>query len=364
MKRKAQWVTLAGVGVALALVCGILLWSFGEARYHPGDVAAAARAGLNLTPAAGIVEGAVGGGSQQWSLEVEPGITVRGLVSGVGSPVVVHGGPGFPPQTTWAGLDAFADRHRFWYPHQRGSGWSDRPVDRFATNDFGANLQVLDAKLGMVPQIADLERLRRALGVEKLDLIGHSFGGLIACLYAVEFPSHVGKILLIAPAAMVQFPTASGGLYEEIRKVLPADRKGPYEAWLRDFFDYGRLFQRTETELRAINAGVIPFYLEAARNGSTLPPADNTNPSLIGGWMMQSLFFSMGQRHDWRPALAGIRCPVTLVYGDADLSEADDFDAYRVIPGLRIAKIPGGIHFVAGDANLFSGVAAVRDVLQ
>lgn len=364
MKHKIGIGVGVGLGIAAAVAAAVF-WSFGEARYHPGDVAAASRKGLVLEPAGALTEGrTLPDGSQEWSLEVEPGLTVRGLARGSGSPVVViHGGPGFPPNATWAGLDAFVGR-RFYYPHQRGAGWSDRPVDRFATDDFPANLAVLDARLGMVPQLADIERLRRALGVEKIDLVGHSFGGLMACLYAAEFPAHAGRILLIAPAALVQFPPPSGGLYEEIRKALPEERRPAFEAWLKDFFDYGRLFQRTEAELRVLNAGVIPFYLAAASRNTSLPPMDSTDPALTGGWMMEALFFSMGQRHDWTSALAAIRTPVTLVYGDADLSGSGDFDAYRVIPGLRVEKIPGGDHFVAANASVFPSVRAVQDALQ
>jgi len=361
MKRRTWWVLGLGAG-GFAILAGIFFWSLGEARYRPGDVTAAVQRGLPLEPRGSLAEEGAGPGPEKWSLEVEPGVTVRGLVRGTGTPVVViHGGPGFAPAATWAGLNVLGGRHRFYYPHQRGSGWSDRPVDRFATGDFGANLAVLDAKLGMVPQVADIERLRRALGVDKLDLVGHSFGGLMACLYAVEFPGHVGKILLIAPAALVKFPPPSGGLYEEIRRGLPAGRRAAYDAWLKDFFDYGRLFQRTEADLQALNAGVIPFYLEAAPH-LDLPP-DDSDPSLVGGWMMQALFFSLGQRHDWSAALAAIHTPVTLVYGDADLSGSDDFAAYRVISGLKVERLPGGSHFVAEDPG-FSRSRAVQDALE
>ncbi len=363
MKKRVWFVGafVFGLVVVLALAAG--WWLLGEARYHPGAVAASARAGLSMNPQGPLKEGTLRSeGTREWSLEVEPGITIRGLVRGEGSPVVViHGGPGFPPEATWAGLDAFSARHRFWYPHQRGCGWSDRPVDRFPTSDFSANLPILDAKLGLVPQIADIERLRRTLGVERIDLVGHSFGGLLACLYAVEFPDHVGKILLIAPAALVKFPPASGGLYEEIRKGLPIDQQAEYQAWLKDFFDYSRLFLRSEADLQKLNSGVIPFYRTAAktsRDGSF-----DTNPALAGGWMMQAMFFSMGQRHDWTPAFARIQAPVTLVYGDDDLSRPDDFEAYAAVPHLKIEKISGGNHFVASDAS-FSASDAVKNALQ
>jgi proline iminopeptidase len=337
----------------------------GEPLYRPGLAAV-----LPLDPAGPLrveeaMPGAAPESARRFALELEPGIAIRGFVSGApdGRPVVVvHGGPGFPPTAPWAGLEAFGATQRFWYPHQRGSGWSDRPLDRFASPDYGANLAALDAKLGLAVQVADLERLRRALGVERLDLVGHSFGGLIACLYAIEFPAHVGRILLVAPAPMVVFPPASGGLYPAIREGLPEARRAAYDAWLKDFFDYGKLFQRGEAELTALNAGVIPFFREtvAGATGEAGTTADGNDPALTGGWMMPAVFFGLGQRHDWSAAFAGIGAPVTLVAGDADLAfDARDAGQYAVIPGLQTATVPGAGHFLPQSAE-FAALPAVR----
>lgn len=372
MKTRNKLILGCSGGLVLALVAvgGWFYWQMGEATYVPGSAGQGFSAsGLSLDPAGPLKikvpmdqePAAV----STFALETEPGITIRGLASGAadGKPViVVHGGPGFPSTQPWAGLEAFTDTHRFWYPHQRGSGWSDRPVDRFATADWPANLAALETKLGLGAQVADLERLRRALGVERLDLVGHSFGGLIACLYAIEFPDHAGRLLLVAPAPMVRFPPVSGGLYPAIRERLPEARRPAYDAWLKDFFDYGKLFGRSETDLTALNAGVIPFFREAvAGPAGTAGTTDDSDPALTGGWMMPAIFFALGQRHDWSQAFAGIRSPVTLVQGDADLA-ADPRDAgqYAVIPGLRAVTIPGANHFLAREAA-FAAIPAVRD---
>jgi pimeloyl-ACP methyl ester carboxylesterase len=40
-------------------------------------------------------------------------------------------------------------------------------------------MKILEETLGIGAQVADLERIWRRLCVEKLDLVGHSFGGFI-----------------------------------------------------------------------------------------------------------------------------------------------------------------------------------------
>lgn len=343
---------------------GMGAWWFmssGKAAYEPGMISEAARAGRIALDPAGKLEYGVPrpDGSVPFRLEAEKGIFLEGFARGSGKPVLVlHGGPGYAGDEPWEGLAAFEDRHRFFYWHQRGSGRSTRPIDRFPTGNYPQNVAELESRLGLTAQIADIERLRRAVGAEKVDLVGHSFGGLMACLAAVEFPERVGRLLLVAPAPLIVFPAASGGLYEEIRKELPRSELPAYNAWLKDFFDYGKLFSRSEADLVKLNAGMIPFYLKAmAARGDPPGEADRTDVSLIGGWMMQACFFSMGRRHDWSKAFARIGSPALMVYGSRDLSDVGSFDQYGVLPRLQTVSAGDSDHFLMHDRARFAEAA-------
>ena len=354
------WV-IGGVAALVALVAVgaiMLVMNSGTAIYRPGDLAAKAAAGIvKLEPFGKLAIGARrADGADEFTLEAEKGIALAGFRRGEGKPVIViFGGPGYPSNEGWPGLGPFEAKRSFYYYHQRGSGLSTRPVDRFATGNYPAKVAELVAKLGLAQQIADVERLRRAIGVERIDLVGHSFGGFIAVLYAVEFPEHAGKLLLVAPAEVVVMPPKDGGLYEHVRALLGSEDRKAYAAWLGRFFDYGRMFSRSEEDLRQINAGFIPFYRAATASKGTLDESiDRTDPALIGGWMTHAIFFSMGQRHDWSSALSRIASPATMVYGSSDTGGSAMFDQYKGLPGLMTLEIPGGDHFVAYDLERFS----------
>ena len=79
----------------------------------------------------------------------------------------------------------------------------------------------MDKTLGLGAQIADIERIRQIMGEDQLILVGHSFGGFLAALYAAEFPEHVKALILVAPAEMLVMPPDSGGLYEQVKPLLP-----------------------------------------------------------------------------------------------------------------------------------------------
>ena len=46
--------------------------------------------------------------------------------------------------------------------------------------------------------IEDIEGLRRELGVRRIALIGHSFGGALALEYAARYPERVSAVVFVA----------------------------------------------------------------------------------------------------------------------------------------------------------------------
>jgi proline iminopeptidase len=113
---------------------------------------------------------------------------------GDGPPVVVlHGGPGAHHDYLLPQYDRLARGRALLYYDQRGGGRS--PVPR-------------DTPVGWREHVADLEALRAAWdgGLPHLTLLGYSWGGLLAVLYALEHPDRVARLALVAAAPL----TAAG----------------------------------------------------------------------------------------------------------------------------------------------------------
>lgn len=70
---------------------------------------------------------------------------------------------------------------------QRGTGASKRVQS--GASQSGVS-QTMDA------QVADLDAVRQALGLNKVALLGDSYGGLVAMAYAAAHPEHVAKLIL------------------------------------------------------------------------------------------------------------------------------------------------------------------------
>jgi proline iminopeptidase len=102
------------------------------------------------------------------------------------APVIayLHGGPGYNSFTFEKSVGpALEARFRVLYLDQRGCGRSrfDGPLDRY----------------GMQHTIEDLEQLRELVGVDRLVLAGHSFGGAVAAEYATRYPAHTAAVIMI-----------------------------------------------------------------------------------------------------------------------------------------------------------------------
>lgn len=113
---------------------------------------------------------------------------VRG--SGRGLPlIVVNGGPGFEHSylhcsDAW---DRLAENRKVVFYDQRGNGQSSKLKHNQAC--------------GLAEQIADLEALRAHLGYEKVNLLGHSWGGYLVMAYAARYPARIAHLLIVDSAA-------------------------------------------------------------------------------------------------------------------------------------------------------------------
>ena len=113
---------------------------------------------------------------------------VRGAATG--RPLVmVNGGPGFDHtyvlcSDAW---DTIARGRRVVFYDQRGNG-------RSGALRRGQSCTLAD-------QVADLDALRRQLGVDQFDLLGHSWGGYLVMAYAAKHPGHVAHLIIADSAA-------------------------------------------------------------------------------------------------------------------------------------------------------------------
>jgi proline iminopeptidase len=101
--------------------------------------------------------------------------------------LLCHGGPGGP--------DDFAElRDRLGELGVSCARFDQRGVHRS---------KILDGRWDLEAYVSDVEAIREALGVERLVVFGHSWGGVVARAWAKAHPERVLGVLLASPSAAV-----------------------------------------------------------------------------------------------------------------------------------------------------------------
>ena len=126
---------------------------------------------------------------------------VRYVEAGSGPVVVlVHGNAGSVDDFDFKSLGLLCSGHRVIAVDRPGHGKSERPSDA-------------DAKLRYQTRL--LHETLSQLGITRPVLVGHSWGGSLALAYAVEYPTELSAIVLLAPAAY-----SDGGPDQFMRAIL------------------------------------------------------------------------------------------------------------------------------------------------
>jgi proline iminopeptidase len=275
----------------------------------------------------------------------EATVAVRGVTLftrrvGQGPPaVVLHGGPGAHHDYLLPGFDALADGRELLYYDQRGGGRS--PVPR-------------DVPVDWTEQVGDLEALREHWGLERLTLVGYSWGGLLAILYALEHRARLERLALVSPA-----PTwrAARDQFEQVfsrRTLDPA-----FQEARRELRESGlRERDPAAFQQRLFALSVAPYFFDPSR-------AVELTPFRITGRTQQEVWQSLGD-YDLRPRLPGLRgIPSLIVHGENDPIPIDAARTAAELLQAELHSLPrcGHVPYVeAFDAfkSLVSGFLAPR----
>ena len=103
---------------------------------------------------------------------------------------VVHGGPGGDHTGFKPGMSPLADRMQLVYFDHRGQGRSARgPRETYTLEN----------------NVEDMEALRRHLGLDKIVVIGTSYGGMVALAYAVRYPENISHLIAVVTSPNHEF---------------------------------------------------------------------------------------------------------------------------------------------------------------
>jgi proline iminopeptidase len=224
---------------------------------------------------------------------------------GSGEPLLLlAGGPANSHLTFHPYFSALADRCQVIYLDYRGRGKSARPA-RWTDITFEQD-------------VADIEGVREALGLERLSIYGFSYGGMVAQAYALRHPARVARLVL---ANTVHSPEMWQRNHENINREIANQFPEIWERILALRAEGHRSNDAEIQELYRVHVPLVRFY-DPSNAARLLAEPGSRNPDLYRAFAGDDIEFFLGgevaRLPDFRPRLKELRMPLLILAGRYD----------------------------------------------
>jgi proline iminopeptidase len=275
---------------------------------------------------------------REGEVEMDDGARLYYRVEGEGrdTVVVLHGGPSLGLAYLAPDLVPLTRGRVLIHYDQRGIGRSSAVTD--------------PERLSIERHVQDLEALRAHLGLERLALLGHSWGGMLAARYAAAHPERVERILLLDPMTPARDPlmAMAGARAQEI---VRARMDEAARARLDSLAATAELAD-PEDICRERYSLLTPIFFEdpAAATRSRADFCAGTPETLRNRPEVDAAIFGSLGEWDVRPAVRHVRSPVLVVRGAEGAIPREAMEAWaEAFPNARLLTIEGAGHYLHVD---------------
>jgi pimeloyl-ACP methyl ester carboxylesterase len=264
------------------------------------------------------------------------GVRLHYLVTGQGDPVLLLHGFGQSSQMWRPLMRELANSHTVIAADLRGAGQSDAPPEGYAKSSMAR----------------DMHALMTGLGYDKVSLVGHDIGMMVAYAYAAQFPGEVKRIVLL-------------------EAMLPGvgewSRAWPRDQWHLQF--YGKTPE-------ALVQGRERIYLEhfwndfAADPAKSIPEADRkvyaaeyARPNHVHAGMEWFRVIDEDAKEFHGYAAQPLKIPMLVLTGEKGSGESLIKQAQLIDTDVQGAVVPGAGHWLLEEAPGFV-IPKVVDFLE
>jgi proline iminopeptidase len=271
------------------------------------------------------------------------GVMIYYTAFGHGAPLlIVHGGPGASHDYFLPHLIPLARTNRLIFIDERGSGKSEKLDD-----PHGYTVENM---------VEDVEAVRTALHLGRINLLGHSFGGVLAEAYALKYQKNLDHLVLCSTFDSTR---ALNAVFQKMKeKMSPELRKRIDDAEAAGLYGHGKEWEKNRYTSDYMTAawgdGYFPYLYQRK-------PDPNYDP-LASGNTSWDLYREMWGSHgefvidgnlvsvEYSDRLPSIEVPTLITAGDHDESDPSIArEMHEKIHGSRLVILPDSGHMTFVD---------------
>jgi proline iminopeptidase len=231
----------------------------------------------------------------------------------------VNGGLIYDHRLLWPALSPLAARRQLVLYDQRGRGESEAPADPSAAS--------------IEEDAADVGALRRALGLRRWDVLGHSWGGAIAALGVAADQAGTRRLVLVDAVG------ATSEWMPALRATALERSRDQDRATIERLDDAALSVPDPATHEAHARAIYRAWFANRELAELFTPPRSD---SLTGATVAARL---RRDGYDWRPVLRALSIPTLVFHGTEDALPTGVAEGLaELLPQARLTLIPGSGH--------------------
>lgn len=246
---------------------------------------------------------------------------------------LLHGGPGGNHLHFKHDSIKLQESAQLVFIDQRGCGWSKKT-------------KISDYTLEN--NIEDIEALRKYLGFNKINILGISYGGIVAQGYAIRYSKHIEKLILIATAPSYNFINEAK---ENLQKIGTAKQINVCQKFLW----HGAF--NNERDINTYFKIMDPLYIYSHKLRKRKHPTHKKNSdkftNTFSHEVLNAGFKGFLHNFNFKTNLHKILCPTLILVGKQDwiCSESQAKIIANKIPNSKLKILKNCGHAVTTDAN-------------
>jgi proline iminopeptidase len=205
----------------------------------------------------------------------------------------------------------------------------------------GRSKRTRQAEYTLENNIEDIEALRQYLGLDKICILGTSYGGMVAQGYAIQYPQHLEKLILVATAPSYRFMDSAK---DRVQQDGTADQiEMCKNLWNGTFENHDHIIEFfTLMDSLYSNKAKLKKQQEYSRS-KTIWSHEALNEG-FGGFLRD---------FDFIPELSKIVCPTLVLAGKDDwiCNPTESKTIAKNIPNARLEIFEKSSHAIAVDEH-------------